>query len=323
MSKDRDLENSMRRHRSAQAVNAEMASTVFGQLAQESQAPIDVLVARVRPSPFQRRGAVDETHIENLMESIAEGGLVSPIVVRRVSDSDTRSGNGKVSDSDTPTGGAGLSDSDTFELVAGHNRTEAFRRLGRARIPAIVRVMSDSDAARALTVDNTLHKNLADWELYKHITMLRAGNFVKNVTDLASVMGCSRAAIYNLEAFGNLPKIGQDMLDAHPSAVGGTLAYDLKTFSESHPDLVTEAIGMLIDGKLKQSGVVGYVQRKVVKPMVPFRKEVTVRNAAQAVRIVMTESEARVSGDLDYDKLRALIEEHLSTLKKSDGAGGF
>lgn len=313
---DKALEAAMTRHRPASVVRDEMASTVFGQRAQEAQPPMDIRIDRILRSRFQQSTGFNEAHIEGLMTSIGEGGLVTPIVVRKLSDSDSRVAEakkaGKVSDSDT-----------WFELVAGHNRTEAFTRLARPSIPAYVRIMSDAEAARALTVDNTLHRTLSDWELFKHIRMLRSNNFVRNVTDLASVMGCSRATIYNLEAFGELPTRIHELLEEAPGLIGGTLAYELKAFSDSRPDLVVEAVELLHADKIKQAGVIGFVQRKLAHRSVPYRKEVTIRNEARTVKMVMLENEAKIVGDIDFEKLHALIEQNFAALQRvADPAPG-
>ena len=314
---DKALEESMLRHRPARQVRDEVASTVFGQRAQEAQPSTEVRIDRILRSRYQQRNGFDEAHIEWLITSISEGGMNSPIVVRKLSDSDTRvveaKKAAKVSESDTP----GPSDSDTwFELVAGHNRTEAFTRMGRTTIPAYIRILSDAEAARALTSDNTLHRTLSDWELFKHIRMLRTNNFVKNVTDLAAVMGCSRATIYNLEAFGELPQRIHELLEETPALVGGTLAYELKPFSDSRPDLVIEALELVAESKIKQAGVIGFIQRKVTERSVPYRKEVTVRRDSKAVKMIMLEGEAKIVGDIDYDKLHALIEANLDKLQR-------
>lgn len=288
---DAALEASMRSHRKPQ----DLAGTAFGMIEQETKAAVLTPLSAIRPSPFQSRGAVDDSHIEALMALIADAGLLTPILLRKVSESDTIFA--------------------AFEIVAGHNRVEAFRRMGRDSIPAIIREMSDKEAARALTVENTAHKNLADWELYKHIKMLRTENATKNVADLASILGCSRAQIYNLEAFAVLPSSIFPVLDQRPDLIGGTLAYGLRAFSESHPDLVEQGLDLLAAGKIKQSGVLGWVERKVTQKVAPYRREVLICDGDRMVKLVTTDVEAWVTGDVDFGKLHALIEKNLPALR--------
>ena len=78
-------------------------------------------------NPRRAFGALDE-----LAASIEEHGLLQPVVVRQ-------------------TGG------ERFELIAGHRRVEALRRLGREYVPAIVR-RADVDQAYVLTLVENLQR---------------------------------------------------------------------------------------------------------------------------------------------------------------------
>jgi ParB family transcriptional regulator, chromosome partitioning protein len=290
----KQLEVLMGQRRSPDAIEEDMKSTILGQLAQESQAPIDIPVEQIRPSPFQRRGEFNQEDIENLASSIAEGGLVTPIIVRKLP-------------------------GDQYELITGHKRTAAFKHLNRARIPAIVRVLSDTAAARALTSDNTLHKGLTDWELYKHAAMLREGRHVKNAADLAAVLGVARTTVYNLEAFGELPAAAHAMLDENPGLIGGNVAYGLREVSKSSPDAVVSALKLVKDGKLKQMATLQWIERKLGgsehKPA-PARHELSLGDESLPVRLVAVGNEIKLSGELDIEKLAALIQANLTTLKK-------
>ena len=286
---DDALAQGLGRRKTAEQIREELSDSPFAGPAAEAAGATMLPVNAIRPSPFQSRGALSDEHIEGLMASIAESGLLVPVLLRKVSESDT------------------------FELIAGHNRVEAFRRLGREHIPAIVRPMSDADAARALTVENTLHKNLTDWELFKHIGMLRKAKAVKNVTDLAAVLGCSRAQVYNLEAFGELPPAAALILDQEPALIGASLAYELKQFA-AYKDIVAQAVDHLRNGKLKQAGVVGWIRQRAM-PQDRTRPDIRhIGSGENAVKMVVAGNEAKVSGDINFNRLHALIEAHLSEL---------
>jgi len=83
----------------------------------------------IHPSPFQYRYHLDERRLDRLAGSVAARELSQPITVRPL-----RPG--------------------TYEVVLGHRRLEAFRRLGRTSIPAIVREYDDEQAVRALLDEN-------------------------------------------------------------------------------------------------------------------------------------------------------------------------
>ena len=95
----------------------------------------ELAVALVRPSPFQVRSVADSDYIETLMASIVQSGVISPVVVRML-------------------------DSSNYEVIAGHHRLEACRRLGHENVPVFVRHMTDSEAACALASDNFVRKEL-------------------------------------------------------------------------------------------------------------------------------------------------------------------
>lgn len=287
---DDALAASMRTRRAPETVTADVASTVVGQLAAEVKDAALVPVSQIQPSPYQSRAEVNDEHIESLMASIEQSGLLVPVLLRKVSNFDT------------------------FELVAGHNRLEAFKRLGRDHIPAIVRPLSDRDAARALTVENTHHKTLTDWELYKHLKMLRTLQATKNVTDMAAVLGVGRTHIYNLEAFSALPDDLSGLLDRMPALIGGRLAYDLQAHAKSHPAIVSEAVRILAEGKLKQAGILGWIERRINPPDAARPDVRIIKGEGKAIKLIVKDGEAKVSGDLNFDRLHALIEANLSSL---------
>jgi ParB family transcriptional regulator, chromosome partitioning protein len=94
----------------------------------------DIAVAEITPNPFQPRKRFDETTLEELKSSIAEYGVLVPIIVRRQ--------------------GAG------YELVAGERRWRACAALGRATIPAIVRASDDRQTLEFAIVENLQREDL-------------------------------------------------------------------------------------------------------------------------------------------------------------------
>ena len=87
----------------------------------------------MRDHPFQVR---DDSDMEQLMESIREYGVIVPILVRPNPDKD----------------------GPAFEIVSGHRRFEACKRLGFEDVPVIVRDLTDDEAILAM-VDSNLHRD--------------------------------------------------------------------------------------------------------------------------------------------------------------------
>lgn len=300
MAKDKVLEESMRRRRSPGEIEAEVASTIFGDAANEAQLGKPIEIANIANSPFQSRVKLDLDHVEMLVALIQKGGLLSPILVRPIEGSNNQ-----------------------YELVAGHHRLEAFKRLRQLVIPAVVKRMNNAQAARALTTDNTARKGLSDWELYKHMVMLQDQDAVQNKSELAEVMSVSRSQIYNLEAFASLPESVHPMLDESPDLIGANMVYGLKALLEDTARgeeaklLVEEAFRLVEAKKLKQAGVKGWIERKLEGPVANSKKEYAFKEDGLSIKLVLGASSAKISGEFDSEKLHKLIQDNLSTLRKS------
>jgi len=86
----------------------------------------------IRPNPRQPRTVFDEDALDELAASIAEVGLLQPVVVRPLPDGQ-------------------------YELVMGERRLRASEQAGRATIPAIIRRTQDHELLRDALLEN-LHR---------------------------------------------------------------------------------------------------------------------------------------------------------------------
>lgn len=145
----------------------------------------------VRPSPFQYRYHIDDGRLQELMESIAARELYQPITVRPL-------------------------DTGTYEVVLGHRRLEAFRRLGRGTIPAIVREYDDAQAIRALLDENLKRADVNLFEQTEGVVRLLALE--------AELLGEPVAAVRRvLEEMRGLKRAGQELADARHLKVAQTI----------------------------------------------------------------------------------------------------
>ena len=94
----------------------------------------EIALDDIRPNSRQPRTVFDEDDLNELVGSIAEIGVLQPIVVRP-----------------DPTGEA------RFELIMGERRWRASRQAGKETIPAIVRETEDDDLLRDALLEN-LHR---------------------------------------------------------------------------------------------------------------------------------------------------------------------
>ncbi len=156
-----------------------------------SNLPID----RLHPGQFQPRRANDPARMAELVESIRRQGVLQPVLVRR---SRTRE--------------------DGFEIVAGERRWRAAQQAGLQEIPALVRMLSDSDAAAAALIENLQREDLNAIEEADGYERL-SSEFGLTQDQLADVLGKSRSHIANMMRIRVLPaavreQIAQGLLSA-------------------------------------------------------------------------------------------------------------
>jgi ParB family chromosome partitioning protein len=93
----------------------------------------EIPLSQVRPNPRQPRREFDRDELTELAASIAEIGLLQPIVVRQI-------------------------DEDGYELVVGERRLRAAGEAGLATLPAIIRDVADDELLRDALLEN-LHRS--------------------------------------------------------------------------------------------------------------------------------------------------------------------
>lgn len=312
----KSLEAGMMKRRSPEALEKNMASSPFGLMTEESKEPVSIPVSQIVSSPFQCRADIDEEHVESLLDSVGRDGLLSPIVVRLLGTIDIERLQKRM--------GAGVSLGDTsldlsqpvYELIIGHHRVEVFRRMRRTTIPASIRHMDDREAAIALTADNTTHKHLTHWELYKHIEMLERLGVAENNSALARLLNFPRSNVVYLKAFSALPPSARKILDAHPDLIGYKTADALKLYAKSHPSVVHEALEAAANKKIKDTGILSFVERVVNPKDKVYHEEQTIKRNGRSVKVTMTQGFTKVSNEIDPKKLLAMINEHFDVLLK-------
>lgn len=308
---DKAIEASMGRRRPREAIQAEVAESILGEMVPAGV--IEVPIESLFKSPHQVRTMGSEDEIDKLAESIQSAGLISPIVVRPLR---------------SPDPSRRLVSSETvenlqckfFEVVTGHHRVLACLKLGWLAIPVVVRNMTDIEAAIALTADNTVKKDLTDWDRFQHMLMLKDVGACKTGRELAATLGVSTAQITQLQAFSKLPDAALDAISRAPAKVGYRLVYDLVNdgLVFSHPELVSEALDRLVSDETRtQASVIPWINLQLAsKAPRHYRRELQVdRPGMQRIKIVVTEKGAQIAAKgLDPEKLAALLEANLANI---------
>lgn len=148
----------------------------------------NIAVDAIVVSPFQPRVHIDDAALAELAASLAENGLLQPIVVRPVDDA--------------------------FELVTGERRWRASQRLGWETIPAIVRELTDEEAASLAMIENLQREDLsAVEEANGYRKLLEQFNWTQG--ELARRMGKSQSTIANKLRLLKLPDSVQERIMRH------------------------------------------------------------------------------------------------------------
>ena len=95
--------------------------------------PITIEISKLHPFENHPYKVLDNEEMEMLAESIRTEGILSPLIVRP------------------------LENTDEYEIISGHRRLHAAQRAGLAEVPALVYEISREEAA-ILLVDSNLHR---------------------------------------------------------------------------------------------------------------------------------------------------------------------
>lgn len=129
-----------------------------------------VPLAQIVPSAFQPRTVFKDEHLDELVQSIEEHGIIQPLIVR------LRGGQ--------------------MELIAGERRWRAAQRVGLPQAPVIVREASDRDVLELALIENLQREDLNPIEEARAFARL-AREFGEKQEDIAQKVGKSRAAVAN------------------------------------------------------------------------------------------------------------------------------
>ena len=98
------------------------------------KSPVNIPVEKIRPFEGHPYKVLDNDEMNNLIESIQQKGVISPIVVRPLENTD-----------------------DEYEIISGHRRLRASVKAGLETVPALIYAVTRDEAAIML-VDSNLHR---------------------------------------------------------------------------------------------------------------------------------------------------------------------
>ena len=137
-------------------------------------------ITSILPNPMQPRRSFVQAELEELAASIAENGLLQPIVVRAAAGADS------------------------YELIAGERRLRAVGILGWDEVPVIVRDASDRTLLVLALVENLQREALNPLEEAEGYASL-GEQFDMKQADIAAAVGKDRSTVANLLRLLKLP----------------------------------------------------------------------------------------------------------------------
>ncbi|HEY7025933.1 MAG TPA: ParB/RepB/Spo0J family partition protein [Candidatus Limnocylindrales bacterium] len=166
----------------------------------EPQSSVDLPISAISRNPYQPREQFEQSQLDELAASIAEHGVLQPILVSEVS------------------GG--------YQLIAGERRLRAAQLAGLERIPALVRSADDSAHLAWALIENLQRSDLNPLEeaaAYRRLI----DEFSLSHDEVANRVGKSRSAVANTMRLLDLaPEVKDALLrgaisEGHARAIAG------------------------------------------------------------------------------------------------------
>lgn len=154
----------------------------------------EVPVESIAPNPHQPRNYFDEEALATLTASVAELGVLQPILVREVGD-------------------------DRYELIAGERRWRAAKRAGLPSIPVVVRTVDEVLSLEQALVENLHREDLNPLEEAAAYQQLME-DFDLTQEQVAQKVGKSRSGVANTLRLFQLPPSIQRLVAENQLAAG-------------------------------------------------------------------------------------------------------
>ena len=151
-------------------------------------------VAEIEPHPAQPRRRFDEQALDELAASIAQRGVIQPIIVRRLA-----------------TG--------RYQLVAGERRWRAAQRARLHEMPALVRHLDEREVMALALIENLQRQDLNPIEEARAYQRL-ADEESLTQTEISQMVDKSRSHVANIQRLLSLPDAVIDLVEAGELSMG-------------------------------------------------------------------------------------------------------
>lgn len=212
-------------------------------------------ITKIIANRFQPRAVFDEEKIAELSQTIAEHGLIQPIIVREYKE-------------------------DGYEIIAGERRFRAMNLLKWEKVPAIVNQLSDKEVASIALIENLQREELTAIEeahAYKRLIALH------QITqgELAKQLGKSQSTVANKL---RLLKLGEAVQTAALNKqITERHARALIALDEAQQ---AELLKEIIEHELTVKATENRVQKLLDKVNVPKKRQIKSRDFRIAVNTI-------------------------------------
>jgi ParB family chromosome partitioning protein len=172
---------------------AQAASTPEGRRAVGA---LDIPIELIRRNANQPRRRFDEEELGELAASIAQRGVLQPILVRPLPEAPGE-----------------------YQIVAGERRWRAAQKAGLRAIPALVRDLDDLEVMEVAIIENIQRTDLNPLE-EAHGYAAMSERFNRSAETIAGIVGKSRSHVANTLRLMRLPKAVQEHLAAGRLSAG-------------------------------------------------------------------------------------------------------
>jgi ParB family transcriptional regulator, chromosome partitioning protein len=150
-------------------------------------------IGEIAPNRYQPRTSFSQEELDKLKESIAQQGVLQPLLIRNIDGS--------------------------YELIAGERRLRAAKKADLTHVPVIVKDLTDEQVLQVSIIENIQRQNLnvlEEAEAYYRLI----DEFKYTQEKVARKIGKNRSTIANLLRLRNLPDIIKESLIAKEISMG-------------------------------------------------------------------------------------------------------
>lgn len=160
---------------------------IFAENTAEKEGTVTLRLSEIEPNRSQPRKEFDDEALSELAESIAQHGILQPILVRPIF-----------------AGG--------YQIVAGERRWRAARMAGLMEVPVIIRDMDDAEFMQLALIENLQREDLTALEEAKgYKSLMDSHGFTQE--EISKTVGKSRPSVANALRLLSLPEEVQQMME--------------------------------------------------------------------------------------------------------------